>query len=157
VKKATKKPAKNASAKPAAKARPVVSAETLLAAASDARERAYAPYSRYHVGAAVLGDNGKIYAAANVENASYGLSICAERNAISAAILDGARHVLACAVVTASSPPAAPCGMCRQTLSEFSPRPPTELPIALANADGERRNTRLSAILPLAFRPEDLG
>ncbi len=148
---------KGAGQKKAGRPRPGVSAETLLAAAKEARERSYAPYSRYRVGSAVLGDNGKIYAAANVENASYGLSICAERNAISAAILDGARHILACAVVTASSPPAAPCGMCRQTLAEFSPRPPTELPIALANTDGERRTTRLSAILPLAFRPEDLS
>ena len=131
--------------------------ERLLAAARSARERAYAPYSRYHVGSAVLGDNGKIYAAANVENASYGLSICAERNAVSAAILDGASKILACAVVTASSPPAAPCGMCRQTLSEFAPRAPSDMPIALSNAQGERRDTLMSAILPLAFRPEDLS
>lgn len=127
----------------------------LVEAAHQIRERAYAPYSRYHVGSAVLADNGKIYRGANVENASYGLSICAERNAISAAILDGARRILACAVVTASDPPAAPCGMCRQTLAEFAPRD-GELPIALVNGDGKRRDTTLGAVLPLAFLPEDL-
>src|SRR5205807_530986 len=79
-----------------------------------------APYSNYRVGAAVRGDNGKIYRGANVENASYGLSICAERNAISAAALDGVRRIVAAAVVTASSPPVAPCGACRQTLAEFA-------------------------------------
>src|SRR5204863_348656 len=96
--------------------------DALIEAAREIRGRAYAPYSKYRVGAAVLADNGKIYRGANVENASYGLSICAERNAISAAVLDGARYVLACAVITESKPPAAPCGMCRQTLAEFSPR-----------------------------------
>ena len=133
------------------------SLDDLIAAATVARDRAYAPYSRYHVGSAVLADNGKIYAAANVENASYGLSICAERNAVSAAILDGARRIIACAVVTKSNPPAAPCGMCRQTLAEFSPDDPSRVPIALVNADGKRRDTTLGALLPLAFRPEDLG
>lgn len=129
--------------------------QRLIEAATEARTRAYAPYSDYRVGAAVLGGNGKIYAAANVENASYGLSICAERNAVSAAILDGAKQVLACAVVTESSPPAAPCGMCRQTLSEFQPKQ-GEVPIALVNPVGERRDTTLGALLPMAFVPEDL-
>ena len=128
---------------------------TLIAAAQQIREKAYAPYSRYHVGSAVLGDNGKIYRGANVENASYGLSICAERNAISSAILDGARRILACAVVTASDPPAAPCGMCRQTLAEFAPKD-RDVQVALVNGDGHRRDTTLSALLPMAFLPEDL-
>ncbi|MEO6952157.1 MAG: cytidine deaminase [Polyangia bacterium] len=128
---------------------------TLIAAAHQIREKAYAPYSRYHVGSAVLADNGKIYQGANVENASYGLSICAERNAVSAAILDGARRILACAVVTASDPPAAPCGVCRQTLAEFAPRD-RDVQIALVNGDGKRRDTMLSTLLPMAFLPEDL-
>jgi len=131
--------------------------DALVEAARAARDRAYAPYSRYHVGAAVRADNGKIYRGANVENASYGLSVCAERNAVAAAILDGARRIVACAVVTGSSPPAAPCGMCRQTLMEFAPDDPGRVPIVLVNADGERRDTTLGALLPLAFRPEDLG
>jgi cytidine deaminase len=131
--------------------------DELIAAAIKARDRAYAPYSRYHVGSAVLADDGRIYAAANVENASYGLSICAERNAVSAAILAGATRILGCAVVTASSPPAAPCGMCRQTLMEFAPDDASKVEVTMLNAKGERRVTTLQALLPLAFRPEDLG
>jgi cytidine deaminase len=131
--------------------------DELVAAARQARARAYAPYSRYRVGAAVRADNGKIYRGANLENASYGLSVCAERNAVAAAIADGARRILACAVVTASSPPAAPCGMCRQTLMEFAPEDPADMKIAMVNEDGERRDATLGALLPLAFRPEDLG
>jgi cytidine deaminase len=131
--------------------------DELAEAAKQARARAYAPYSRYRVGAAVRADNGKIYRGANLENASYGLSVCAERNAVAAAIADGARRIVACAVVTASSPPAAPCGMCRQTLMEFSPEDPSSVPVAMLNERGERRDTTLGALLPLAFRPEDLG
>ena len=155
TKKSTAKPAKKSTKQPARRAG--VGMDPLILAAREARERAYAPYSSYRVGSAVLGDNGKIYAAANVENASYGLSICAERNAVSAAILDGARRILACAVVTASDPPAAPCGMCRQTLGEFARRDGSDMPIALLNPEGDRRDTRLSVLLPLAFTPEDLG
>lgn len=125
--------------------------ERLVAAAKDVRARAYAPYSRYHVGAAVLA-GGKIYPGANVENASYGLSLCAERNAVAAAIVDGARQIDAVAVVTASSPPATPCGMCRQTLAEFA----RDLPVVLVNEAGERTETTLAALLPRAFRPDDL-
>jgi cytidine deaminase len=126
--------------------------DELLAAAREAQKRAYAPYSNYRVGAAVRGDNGKIYQGANVENASYGLSICAERNAIVAAILDGARQIVGAAVVTATSPPVAPCGMCRQTFAEFA----DDLPIALSNERGERTDTSLRELLPLAFRKKDL-
>ena len=129
------------------------SMDALLRAAQEAQQRAYAPYSKYRVGAAVLGDNGKIYPGANVENASYGLSICAERNAVVAAVLDGARRVTAIAVVTSTSPPVAPCGMCRQTLAEFA----KDLPVVLANESGERVDTTLAELLPHAFRPEDLG
>jgi cytidine deaminase len=126
--------------------------DELLAAAREAQKKAYAPYSNYRVGAAVRGDNGKIYAAANVENASYGLSICAERNAISAAVFDGVRRIVAVAVVTASSPPVAPCGACRQTLAEFA----DDLPVALSNEHGERRDTSLRELLPMAFGRSDL-
>jgi cytidine deaminase len=126
--------------------------DDLLQAARDAQKRAYAPYSNYRVGAAVRGDNGKIYTGANVENASYGMSICAERNAVAAAVLDGVRRIVAAAVVTASSPPVAPCGACRQTLAEFA----DDLPIALTNERGERRDTTLRQLLPMAFGPNDL-
>jgi cytidine deaminase len=126
--------------------------DDLIGAAQAAREKAYAPYSNYRVGAAVRGDNGKVYAGANVENASYGLCLCAERNAVSAAILDGVRQIVAVAVVTSSSPPVAPCGMCRQTLAEFA----DDLPIALVNDRGERTDTSLRELLPHAFGRSDL-
>jgi cytidine deaminase len=126
--------------------------DELIEAAKAAREKAYAPYSNYRVGAAVRGDNGKIYAGANVENASYGLCICAERNAVSAAILDGVRRIVAAAVVTSTSPPVAPCGMCRQTFAEFA----DDLPIALINDRGERTDTSLRELLPHAFGRSDL-
>lgn len=126
--------------------------ESLLHAARAARKHAYAPYSRYAVGAAVLGDNGKLYAGANVENASYGLSICAERNAIAAAVADGVRALQEVVVVTESSPPAAPCGMCRQVIAEFA----RSVPIILVNEQGERHDTNIEELLPRAFRPEDV-
>jgi cytidine deaminase len=126
--------------------------DALITAAREARARAYAPYSNFFVGAAVLGENGRVYTGANVENASYGLSICAERAAVIAAVLDGCRRLTAAAVVTASSPPAPPCGACRQMLAEFA----RDLPVALQNPSGERVDTRLEELLPLAFRPEDM-
>jgi cytidine deaminase len=126
--------------------------EALVEAAKQARAHAYAPYSRYRVGAAVRADNGKTYVGVNVENASYGLALCAERSAVAAAITDGARALEAVAVVTSTSPPAAPCGMCRQTLAEFA----HDLPVVLVNDDGERVQTTLAELLPRAFRREDL-
>lgn len=126
--------------------------DALIEEAKAARARAYAPYSHYPVGAAVRADNGKIYRGANVENASYGLALCAERNAVAQAILDGAKQIVALAVVTSTSPPAAPCGMCRQTLAEFA----RDLPIALCNDAGERSDTTLAEILPRAFHGSDI-
>jgi cytidine deaminase len=123
--------------------------EELLEAARRVRAHAYAPYSRYAVGAAVRGESGRVYAGANVENASYGLALCAERNAVAAAVAAGEKALTACAVVTSTSPPAAPCGMCRQVLAEFGP---DALPIALLNERGEREDTTLGALLPRAFR-----
>jgi cytidine deaminase len=127
--------------------------DDLIKQARAARARAYAPYSRYLVGAAVRADNGRIYIGANVENASYGLSLCAERNAVMAAVLDGARAIEAVAVATDSSPPAAPCGGCRQTIAEFAA---DDAPVVLVNGAGERVDTTLGALLPRAFRPRDL-
>jgi cytidine deaminase len=94
---------------------------TLLSEALRVREQAYAPYSRFAVGAALLASSGKIYVGCNVENASYGLCICAERNAIAAAIAAGERTFRAIAVVGGGDHPATPCGACRQVLVEFSP------------------------------------
>ena len=125
----------------------------LIAAAAAVRKHAHAPYSRYQVGAAVRGASGKIYVGANVENASYGLALCAERSAVAAAVSAGEKRIEAVAVETSTSPPAAPCGMCRQVLAEFAG---DELPIALTNDKGERQDTTLGALLPHAFRSGDL-
>ena len=125
----------------------------LIAAAVAVRANAHAPYSRYHVGAAVRGASGRVYAGANVENASYGLALCAERSAVAAAVAAGEKSIRAVAVVTATSPAAAPCGMCRQVLAEFGD---DALPIALTNDAGERQDTTLGALLPHAFRRGDL-
>lgn len=121
--------------------------EPLIAAARAARANAYAPYSGFPVGAAVLMEDGSIHAAANVENCIPALSVCAERNAISAAASAGLRRPQAVAVVADMSPPARPCGLCRQTLSEFA----DDLPILVVNAQGEREETSLSELLPQRF------
>jgi cytidine deaminase len=99
---------------------PAVRAE-LVRRALAVRQRAYAPYSHFHVGAAVLTASGTIYEGCNVENASYGLCICAERSAIAAAIAAGQRDLLAIAVVGGTDSPATPCGACRQVMVEFAP------------------------------------
>ncbi|HEX2223388.1 MAG TPA: cytidine deaminase [Thermoanaerobaculia bacterium] len=122
--------------------------EPLIAAARRAYDHAYAPYSHYDVGAAILMEDGTIHAAANVENCIPALSICAERNAISAAASAGLRRPQAVAVVTRSSPPARPCGLCRQTLAEFA----EDLPILCTNLQGEREEVRLSELFPQRFR-----
>jgi cytidine deaminase len=122
----------------------------LLRAAKAARKHAYAPYSNFKVGAAVEA-NGAIHAGANVENASYGLTLCAERAAVAAAVAAGARRVDAVAIASGTSPPTPPCGMCLQTLAEFAG---PELPVALTGVRGvrgERVDTTLGALLPHAF------
>lgn len=117
-------------------------------AARDARGRAYAPYSRYPVGAALATADGSIFAAANVENGIPALSACAERLAVAAAVNAGHTDFRALVVVTDSSPPARPCGLCRQTLAEFV----DDLPILCVNEDGERQETTLAALFPSPFR-----
>lgn len=119
----------------------------LIAAAISARIRAYAPYSRYKVGAAILADNGKIYTGCNVENASYGLTVCAERVALFNAVADGARKFKSVAIVTGDKVPATPCGACRQVLHEFAPN----IEIILANEKGAIRRTNLKKLLPKPF------
>src|SRR5215831_11634209 len=121
--------------------------EPLIAAAGKARARAYAPYSRFAVGAAVLMEDGSIHAAGNCENCIPALAICAERLAIARAVGAGLRRPQALAVVTDSSPPARPCGLCRQTLAEFA----ADLPILSVNLAGERALTRLAEIFPQPF------
>lgn len=121
--------------------------DALVAAASAARESAHAPYSGYLVGAAFELSDGTIVAGCNVENRILGLTVCAERNAIANAIVSGRRDFVALAVVTVSTPPAAPCGMCRETLAEFV----DDLPILLANTLGERTEVRFGDLLPHRF------
>lgn len=126
--------------------------DRLFSAACAARENAYAPYSRYRVGAALLTSDGRVVGGANVENASYGLCHCAERNAIGTAVAEGVRRFEALVVVTQSSPPAMPCGMCRQVLSEFPP----SFPVRAYALDGMFVETEVAALLPHAFGPGDL-
>ncbi len=125
----------------------------LQAAAKTAAGRAYAPYSKFHVGAAVLTSSGKIFAGCNVENASYGLCNCAERTAIFTAVAAKERK-LECVVVYTPTPTAtAPCGACRQVIYEFGPK----ARVLSFCASSDRLDTTITALLPAAFGPEDLS
>ncbi len=125
---------------------------TLIAAALDARSRAYAPYSAFAVGAAVLTDSGAVYSGCNVESASYGLVCCAERVAIYKAVSDGHRGITCVVVMTETSPPAAPCGACRQVILEFGP----QAEVICANPAGDLRETDMGTLLPLGFGGSEL-
>lgn len=126
--------------------------DSLVAAARAAQQHAYAPYSKFRVGAALEAEDGTIFTGCNVENASFGLTICAERVAIATAISVGQRRFLRAAVVTDTEPPAAPCGACRQVLAEFG----TSLQLVLAGRETEI-TVSLRDLLPLAFGPEQLA
>jgi cytidine deaminase len=123
----------------------------LIEAARLAREAAYAPYSHFSVGAALLASNGRIYPGCNVENASFGLTICAERTAVVQAISQGARDFSAVAVVTQNG--VTPCGACRQVLAEFNP----DMQVIVADMAGHYRVYYLTELLPAAFVPEQLN
>ena len=126
----------------------------LIAAAAAARARAYAPYSGYAVGAAILGAGGEVFAGCNVENAAFPQGQCAEANAIGAMVAAGERAIAAVAVVGGGADLCTPCGGCRQRLAEFG-RP--ETPVHLGGAEGLRQTTTLGALLPMAFGPINLG
>ena len=131
------------------------SAGELVAAARAARARAYAPYSGFRVGAALLTEQGDVITAANVENASYGLAICAERSAVVAAVAAGSRRFVAIAVAGNGPDPVTPCGACRQVLREFPAGP--DLEVLCAGETGEELiTTTLGALLPDSFGPEAL-
>jgi cytidine deaminase len=127
--------------------------EALVAAAGEARERAYVPYSGFQVGAALLTDDGSRFTGANVENASYGLSMCAERTAVFHAAAQGVRRLQAVAVVASNDEPTWPCGACRQVLYEFGP----DLVVISEGKGGRREERSLGELLPEAFGPNDLA
>lgn len=117
-----------------------------------ASEKAYCPYSKFKVGAAVLSADKQIYAGCNVENASYGLTICAERNAVFRAVTAGVKEIIAVAIYTPTPTPSASCGACRQVLLEFGPDARV---MSFCDGDDVLMST-VSAWLPQAFRPENL-
>ena len=124
--------------------------DELIAGAIAARERAYAPYSRYKVGAALRGKSGRVYIGCNVENAAYGLAMCAERTAIFKAISEGERELEAIAVVTENG--GSPCGACRQVMMEFAPA----MTVIIADTRGQARITTVRDLLPDGFTPDQL-
>ncbi|MBI1850427.1 MAG: cytidine deaminase [Planctomycetes bacterium] len=126
--------------------------DALVVRARAARQRAYAPYSKYLVGAALLGVDGVIYEGCNVENASYGGTICAERTAVVRAVASGCREFRAIAITTSSPKPAPPCGFCLQVMSEFA----SDLPIILSAPKGAWKLTSIRKLLPMAFVKKDL-
>lgn len=133
-----------------------MSLPALYAAALAARDNAYAPYSRFKVGAAVMTPDGAIYAGANVENAAYPVGTCAEAGAISAMVAAGGREIVAVAVVggePGDGTLCTPCGACRQRIREFAP---TETPVHICGPEGLRRTLTLAQLLPLSFGPENL-
>jgi cytidine deaminase len=126
--------------------------DTLVDAARAAQQRAYAPYSRFRVGCALEADDGRVFVGCNVENASYGLTICAERAAVCAAVAAGAQRFRRAVVVSDADPPAAPCGACRQVLSEFGP----DLRVDAVGPSGAVTWT-IADLLPAAFGKEQLA
>ena len=121
--------------------------EELIGCAREARENACADYSHFKVGAALVAASGKVYAGCNVENSTYGLTVCAERVALWKALSEGERKFTRIAVVTSSATPASPCGACRQLLWEFC----GDIEVVLANPQGYKHTLRLSEIFPRPF------
>jgi cytidine deaminase len=126
--------------------------DEVVKAAREVRSHAYAPYSRFLVGAAVLGESGRVFTGVNVENASYPLTVCAERNAVAAAVAAGERSIEAVAVVAGEGKPTPPCGGCRQVLSEFGPH----MTVVSETPEGVRAQWNLAELLPEAFGPSSI-
>ncbi len=128
--------------------------KNMLRMANEARDRAYAPYSNFRVGACLKGATGAYYLGCNIENAAYSPSNCAERTAMFKAVYEGERQFDAIAIVWDGENPAVPCGVCRQVLAEFCD---PEMPVICANRKGEYKLVALGDLLPDAFLPRDLG
>ena len=128
--------------------------KNMLRMANEARDRAYAPYSNFRVGACLKGATGAYYLGCNIENAAYSPSNCAERTAMFKAVYEGERQFDAIAIVGDGENPAVPCGVCRQVLAEFCD---PEMPVICANRKGEYKLVALGDLLPDAFLPRDLG
>ncbi|AKR57882.1 cytidine deaminase [Youhaiella tibetensis] len=126
----------------------------LFAAAEAIRARAYAPYSKFSVGAAILADDGKVYSGCNIENAAYPQGNCAEASAIAAMIAGGARRIKRIYVTGPGSAPVTPCGGCRQRIREFAD---LDVVVISHGVEGEPLETTLGALLPHSFGPEFLG
>jgi len=126
--------------------------EKLIKEAEKARKRAYTPYSKFKVGAAVLCADGKILTGCNIENASFGLAVCAERVAIFKAISEGSTKFEAIAVIGDTDKPCSPCGACRQVISEFG----EDIPLIMANLKGDVKIKKIKELLPEAFNKKDL-
>ncbi len=124
----------------------------LIKEAEKARKRAYTPYSKFKVGAAVLCDDGKIFTGCNIENASFGMSVCAERVAIFKAVSEGSTKFEAIAVIGDTDKPCSPCGACRQVISEFG----EDIPLIMANLKGDVKIKKIGDLLPEAFGKKDL-
>lgn len=128
--------------------------DALFAAAKAAQDRAYAPYSRFKVGAAVLTEGGAVHAGCNVENAAYPIGACAEAGAVSAMVLAGETAIRAVLVLGDGPELVTPCGGCRQRLREFTP---PQAPVYIAGPEGVRRTFRFDELLPFSFGPDNLG
>jgi cytidine deaminase len=126
--------------------------QELLDAAKNARKNSYSPYSKFPVGAAVLTEDGKIFTGCNVENASYGLTNCAERTAIFKAVSEGYKKFKAIAIVLDAPDYGAPCGACRQVIYEFGPN----IDVIMGTVSGKSEVKKISELIPLAFGPENL-
>lgn len=137
--------------------RDAVSLEDLAVLAKAVRKRAHAPYSRFKVGCALLTKSGKVYEGCNVENASFGATICAERGAVMQMVAGGDREITACAIVVPGNVPATPCGMCRQVLAEFGAD--FDMLLIGIGDDGKdvQARTRFAKLFPAAFRMSELA
>lgn len=126
----------------------------LIEEATKARDKAYVPYSKFQVGAALLTEDGKVYHGCNIENAAYSMCNCAERTAIFSAFAQGDRKFKGLAVIADTDRPVSPCGACRQVISELCPK---DMRVTLTNLKGDTLELTVEDLLPGAFSPEDLN